>query len=136
MDFQDTPCVPEIGYTSVPTNSKDVADILKWQLKLPFLEVEVVPPKAVEKICPVFSHPEFILRVLYNFHCEYNISKLITERMSCTLIEYFTNIHLRKDENSLVYLKGLPLYLTLDGQYTSLGEKTAYIWPQGMCTVG
>ena len=113
-----------------------VSDVLEKQLKLPFLETDIVPVTAVIYICPRFSDPETILRVLYHFHYEHDISQLITKSMSATLINYFANIHLKKSSECLRYVRGLPLFLTANGSLTSLSGKTAYIWPHSMCADG
>ena len=105
-------------------------------LHLPFLDIETVPHLAVEGICPTFFDPAFMLRIIYNFHCESDITQLITTDMANTLLSYFGNIHLRKDAESLNLLKKLPLFQTHLGQFTSLSGKTAYQWPNEMCTVG
>jgi sacsin len=106
------------------------------RLHLPFLDIETVPPLAVEGICPTLFDPAFMLRVIYNFHCESDITQLITADMANTLLSYFGNIHLRKEAESLNLLKKLPLFQTHLGQFTSLSGKTVYQWPYDMCTVG
>ena len=112
-----------------------VTTVLK-HLKLPFLNVNVVPRKAMKGICPTLQDPEFVLQVLYHFHCKYDISCQITRDMSKLLINYFGNIHFKKDPKCLQYLRGLPLFLTHMGILTSLSENTVYVWPQRMCTDG
>ena len=114
---------------------KKVSTVLE-HLNLPFLNTSVVPPKAVECICPTLCVPVFILQGLYYFHCKSDISHQITEDVSRILIEYVGNIHLKKDTQSLKYLRGLPLFLTHMGRFTSLSGKTVYEWPAGMCTDG
>ena len=51
-------------------------------LHLPFLDIETVPPLAVEGICPTFFDPAFMLRIIYNLHCESAITQLITTDMA------------------------------------------------------
>ena len=114
---------------------KDVAEVC-CALQLPFLESETVPPAAVEGICPTLLEPASILQVLYNFHTQSDISKLITCNIAHTLLTYFGHIHLRMDVKSLNYLKNLPLFQTHQSTFTSLAEKTVYIWPKEMCTAG
>ena len=114
-----------------------VSAVLEKELKLPFLNTNIVPPQAVEGICPTLLNPAFILSVLHNFHCASDITHLITKSVSLTLIEYFGNIHLKKDASSLKHLKGLPFFLTHTGHFTSLSDKKkVYVWPDRMCTEG
>ena len=114
-----------------------VSAVLEMELKLPFLNTNIVPPQAVKGICPTLLNPAFILRVFHNFHCASDITHLITESVSVTLIEYFGNIHLKKDASSLKHLRGLPLFLTHTGHFTSLSDKKkVYVWPDRMCTEG
>ena len=113
-----------------------VSDVLEKQLKLPFLKTDTVPVTAVIYVCPRFSDPETILRVLYHFHYEHDISQLITKSMSETLINYFADIHLKKSTECLRDVRELPLFLTANGSLTSLSGKTAYIWPHSMCADG
>ena len=105
-------------------------------LHLPFLDTETVPPTAVKKICPSLLEPAFMLQMLYNFHCQSDISKLMTGNIANTLLVYFSHIHLKKNAESLNYLKHLPLFQTHCGKFTSLSGKTVYQWPSGMCTDG
>ena len=113
-----------------------ISYVLEKQLKLPFLETDTVPVDAVADICPSFSCPKTILRVLFHFHNEHDISQLITKCMSETLIKYFSTIHLKMSTECLRYIKELPLFLTANGSLTSLSGKTVYIWPTCVCADG
>ena len=106
------------------------------KLKLPFLNTETVPPATVKGICPTLCDPKFILQVLYNFHCQSDISNFITGEVASTLLAYFGYIHLKKVTKSLNYLKHLPLFETHRGKFTSLSGKEAFEWPSDMCTKG
>ena len=113
-----------------------ISYVLERQLKLPFLETDTVPVDAVADICPRFSCPKTILQVLFHFHNEHDISQLITKCMSETLIKYFSTIHLKMNTECLRYIKELPLFLTANGNLTSLSGKTVYIWPTCVCADG
>ena len=102
------------------------------QLKLPFLDTDIVPPKTVKDICPTLCNPRSMLQILFYFHCKFNICPMITDDMSQILFDFFGNIHLRKDTQSLELLKGLPLYLTHMGTFSTLNDKSVYVWPDGM----
>ena len=106
------------------------------KLKLPFLNTETVPPATVKGICPTLFDPVFILQVLYNFHCQSDVSNFITGEVASTLLAYLGYIHLKKDTKSLNYLKHLPLFETHRGKFTSLSGKEAFEWPSDMCTKG
>ena len=105
-------------------------------LSLPFLNTEIVLPRAVKDICPTLPDREFMLRLLYNFNSKYDISRQVNSYVSKTLLDYFAHIHLKKDVQSLEYLQNLPLFLTHTGKFTSLTGKEVYVWPSGMCTAG
>ena len=105
-------------------------------LNLPFLNTEIVPREVVNTICPTLSDPKLMLQLLHNFNNENDILPHINANISHTLIDYFSSIHLKKDAQSLEYLKHLPLFLTYTGKFTSLNGKTVYEWPRGMCTAG
>ena len=105
-------------------------------LDLPFLDTEIVPFSAVKGICPMLSEPSFMLQVLHNFHHQFDISKYITKDKAKKLLSYFGNIHLKKDQESLGYLKQLPLFQTHQGNFTSLTGKLVYQWPSQMCSDG
>ena len=121
----------------ISLDTRKKVSIVFEHLNLPFLNTAVVLPEAVGTICPTFCNPKFMLRVLYCFHCKFDISHQITGDMSQILIAYFGyNIHLKKDTQSLEYLKHLPLFVTQSGKFTSLAGYRAYIWPDGMCADG
>ena len=135
---------PQAGFSDVEDCSericvemcRNVTTVFE-KLKLPFLNVKVVPHEAIQGICPTLCDPEFVLQVLYHFHCKYDISRQITREMSKLLINYFENVHFKKDFKSLEYLRSLPLFLTHMGKFTSLSGNTVYVWPNhGMCTDG
>ena len=110
--------------------------IVYQQLNLPFLNTEIVPCDIVNTICPILTDPKLMLQLLYNFNKKDNILPRINTEISQILINYFSCIHLKKDPQSLEYLKHLPLFLTYKSKCTSLNGKTVYEWPYGMCTAG
>ena len=136
----EVPSMPEaseddnVKEISMDTQMKVCSELKR--LKVPFLNTNIVPSSGVEHICPTLYKPECILQLLYHYHCQLDISHFITENMSKVLIDYFGNIHLKKDDQSLTYLKNLPLFLTHTGEFTSLGKTTVYIWPSDMIADG
>ena len=105
------------------------------KLNLPFLN-ETVSPAIVKGICPTLCEPIFLLQVLYNFHCQSDISNFITGEVASTLLAYFGYIHMKKVTKSLNYLKHLPVFETHQRKFTSLSGKEAYVWPSDMCSEG
>ena len=116
-----------------------ICDVLQNELKVPFLDTSVVKlctKEGRDHICPNFTQPEEILQVIYCFHCKHDLMKCMTKDIAAKLIHYFRTIHLERNEKCVEYVKSLPVFLTMHGNFTSLETKRAYIWPPNMCVDG
>ena len=131
--------LPVIPPTSVTffLRKTDFSEIYKLlqHLGMPFLATDVVDADVVQRYCPQLSDYEYILTNLYHLHQERDISSMITKDNVATLITYLRNTNFCKDECQKC-VKALPLFLTIEGNLTALGEKTVYIWPTNACSIG
>ena len=120
------PIIPESPGTPV------VMSVIEQNLKGPVLDIEVVPVKVVETLCPQPSDPIRMLKNLYYLHKEFPFSEEMNVRIASVLLSYFGTIHLKKEPQCCKYLKSLPLFETMDGNITVLEGKKVYIWPNNI----
>ena len=80
-----------------------------------------------------------ILSVLYHLHIQENVLCNLTNptQTISTLFKYFSRISFRNDDQSLTYIKSLPLFETVNNdKLTSIVGKSLYLWPLNFCMSG
>ena len=102
-------------------------------LHMPFLATEVVSSDAVTSFCPKLSNNltdcAKLLTNLLCLHKEVDISTALgNETIEC-LVDYFKMINFRTELDSRRTLHSLPLFLSISGNFTTIVDKVAYIWP-------
>ena len=104
-------------------------------LGMPFLATDiVVHQKVLQDCCPQLSDYKRVLTNLYHLHQQSDLSLKITKDNVGTLIAYLQNINLQVCQDECQRsIKALPLFLTIEGNLTSVDGKTVYIWPKGAC---
>ena len=91
---------------------------------------------SIQQFCSEMTNHAQVLKSLSYFHSARNkiYEKLpVPESNIVTLFKYFSNIHFRKNAKSIKYIKSLPLFKSISGEYTSLQDKDVYTWPTGCC---
>ena len=124
--------LPIIPDSPTATRTPAVMSVIEQNLKAPVLDIEVVPVKVVETLCPQPSDPIRMLKNLYYLHKEFPFSEEMNVRIASVLLSYFGTIHLRNESQCCKYLKSLPLFETMDGNITVLEGKRVYIWPSNI----
>ena len=114
------------------TREAAVMSVIEHQLRGPFLDTQVVPVEVVGSLCPQPSDHIAMLKNLYYLHREFPIDEVMTSQIATSLITYFKNIHLKKENKCCMHLKCLPLFETMDGGVTVLEGKRVYIWPNNI----
>ena len=109
-----------------------VMTVIEHQLRGPFLDTQVVPVEVVGSLCPQPSDHKAVLKNLYYLHREFPIDEVMTSQIASSLITYFKNIHLKKENECCMHLKCLPLFETMDSGITVLEGKRVYIWPDNI----
>ena len=110
---------------------QDVYKVLK-KLKMPFLNARIVVAHAN---CPTFTEGK---RILSNLYFIRPLLPFLVKTDLDVIINYFRD-YLKEDTFSgsevIEHLQSLPLFENIDGSYTSIWEKNAYIWPADACPV-
>ena len=114
------------------TKEASVISVIEQKLKGPFLDTQVVPVEVVGSLCPQPSDHIAMLKNLYYLHREFPIDEVMTSQIASSLITYFKNIHLKKENECCMHLKCLPLFEAMDGGITVLEGKRVYIWPNNI----
>ena len=102
-------------------------------LHMPFLATDVVSSDTVTSFCPKLSNNltdcAKLLTNLLCLHKEVDISTALgNEDIEC-LVHYFKMINFRTELDSRNVLHSLPLFLSISGNFTTIVDKVAYIWP-------
>ena len=100
---------------------------------MPILDIEVV--YFAELSCPVISNVCDILKAMFYLNQEKDLSVIIGKNI-CTMVSYLKQIDFRNDPESLKYVKSLPLFECVDGEFRALHGKSAYVWPFEASGVG
>ena len=107
-------------------------------LGMPFLATDIVKHHyVVQNCCPQLSDFKRVLTNLYHLHQQSDLSSTIIKDNITTLITYLQNVnfqvyHYECQRN----MKALPLFLTIEGNLTSIDGETVFIWPRNACTSG
>ena len=107
-------------------------------LGMPFLATNIVVEhqNVVQNCCPQLSDYKRVLTNLYHLHQQSDLSSTITRDNVTILITYLQNVNFQMYQDECRSIKALPLFLTTDGNLTSVNGKTVYIWPTYACISG
>ena len=120
----------------VTSEEKVIVNVTKVvrKLDMPFLSTKIV---TAEANCPRITDAKRILSNLYHVNREKPILPLL-DKSDLNDIIYYLQHYLEKvlHTSELVkHLQSLPLFENIDGSYTSIWGKDAYIWPTEACFV-
>ena len=105
------------------------------KLKMPFLNTAVV---TAEVECPKLSCDYTrVLAILYHMNRKAPIT--VNEEIVCTLVSYFQRINFKNATDRRIckaYITSLPLFKSIDGSYTSVHGKRAYMWTDKASCIG
>ena len=107
--------------------------------RMPVVDITVVAVSLCQQFCPSMDQHGKILQNFFHLHKNGELEVLLRDiRLDSkikTLFRYFKSIHFANEHVSLVRIKSLPLFKTIDGTYCSLpGE--ALLWPNHICLAG
>ena len=128
--------VTSIDAQKFACNAKKMSNILKQLPNVHFLDTDVVPYKAVSRICPQFSKPETILKNLYYVHQINDMTKFMTKDVVKILFQYLTAINFKVESSSCSALRHLPFFETIEENFTSLDGKKVFVWPRRLPRTG
>ena len=112
-----------------------VVSVMK-QIQAPILDLAIVPVNAAPALCPKLSDHKAVLKNLVHLYNGSPFLEMMTKHIAGILVEYFSCINLRKDNQCCQQLKCLPLFEKMDGNLTILQGKEVYIWPTNICQEG
>ena len=117
-------------------NFKSVCGVMK-KIKIPFLDVTVV---VTQSDCPSLREGPSILSNFYHTNIETPLLTLLEKADLEIIIDYLKlNKILECDPEQkatvIHQVQSLPLFENIDGSYTSILNKSAYIWPDGASSV-
>ena len=96
------------------------------KLKIPFLDTSVV---VAESNCPTLAERDRILSNIYHANKETPLIKILNSSDLGVIIDYLRNkVDLRKPQ-VIQQIQSLPLFENIDGSYTSILNKNAFVWP-------
>ena len=112
---------------------KDVCQVVR-KLNMPFLNTNVV---IADTSCPKFTDGKCILSGLYHTNCDTPLLPLLTKTDLNVIIDYLQHSlkQLVYDEEMIKHLQSLPLFENIDGSYTPIWQRNAYIWPHKACSI-
>ena len=128
----------DLTHFTLPTvpNFSAIYQVLH-HLGMPFLATDIVGHQnVVQDCCPELSDYKHVLTNLYHLHRQNDLSSTITRDDITTLITYLQNINFLVCQDECGSIKALPLFLTIEGNLTSVNGKTVYIWPRNACISG
>ena len=132
------PIAPPVKHSSEEKSEED--DLLEQiyhilqKIGLPFLNTTITGSE-IPKSCPITGTVTDILKAVYQLSQEKDLSGTLRDRVE-TIISYFKKIDLRYNNDSLRYVKSLPLFECIDGVFRAVVERTAYVWPSDASIVG
>ena len=88
-----------------------------------------------QECCPTIADHRIILKNLYHMSQSNNIFAN-PENEAEVLFKYFGKLNFRSDEDSLYYIKAMPLWETLSGIFTTAAYKRLLLWPSNFCREG
>ena len=132
--FSTTSKILPMKYDSASTSYySDIYTVLK-KIGLPFLDSSVV---VNDTCCPLLSDGRHILSNLYHTNQERPLEENLDKTDLDIIISYLKYCEVMPSNESLLVeqVKSLPLYESIDGRYSSIINKAAYIWPDGACSI-
>ena len=117
-------------------NFKSVCGVMK-KIKIPFLDVTVV---VTQSNCPSLREGPSILSNFYHTNIETPLLTLLEKADLEIIINYLKLNEILECDPELKttvvqQVQSLPLFENIDGSYTSILNKSAYIWPGGASSV-
>ena len=105
--------------------------------KMPFLDLSVV---VAQSNCPSLTDGPSILSNFYHSNIETPLLSLLEKADLEVIIEYLKLTKIlecdpEQKATVLQQVQSLPLFENIDGSYTSILNKSAYIWPGGLSSV-
>ena len=100
-------------------------------LGLPVLATDLIYGAQVS--CPTLYDHKIVLTNLFHLHREKDLPNCFNKEVVIKLISYFKAINFRNEPSSCTHIQSLPLFENIDGTFTSLQGKTAYVWPSTAC---
>ena len=100
-------------------------------LGLPVLATDLIYGAQVS--CPTLYDHKIVLTNLFHLHREKKLSSCFNMDVVLRLISYFKAINFKSEPSSCTHIQSLPLFENIDGTFTSLQGKTAYVWPSKAC---
>ena len=107
-------------------------------LNVPEFDSTNYPNCLAKEHCVEVSDVSKVLSILFHHHCKTKVLsnlKAPQKTIQC-LFQYFGKINFAHDSHSLNYILRLPLFETVNGDITSLGNKQVYCWPDEACKAG
>ena len=114
-----------------PAEESELYHVLST-LQMPFIAL----PLGVSIPCPRLKDRKAVLKNLYFLNQEVSLSKLVTKEMVKVIFDFATTIDFRSDPESLNYIKSLPLFENVDGEFSTVQGKTVFKWNTSASTVG
>ena len=91
--------------------------------------------ESAQKCCPTIADHRIILKNLY--HMSQCNTIFVNPKIEAeVLFRYFGKLNFRTDEDSLYYIKAMPLWETLSGIFTTAAKKRLLLWPSTFCRKG
>ena len=101
---------------------------------MPFIDIAIVSSARLP--CPELTNHVSILRNLYHLNQEMSLSKLLTKEMVAVIINFLKRIDFRDDADSLMYIKSLPVFETITGEFCTIEGKAVFPWNNSVNTAG
>lgn len=102
-------------------------------LGLPFLDSTITGEVSISSCATLFD-VDIILDYVSYLHKQNDLTQYFSETVAPVLINYFRAIDFQIQSSTQI--KSLPLFENIDGTFTSLNRKTAYVWPTELCKAG
>ena len=112
----------------VETNSDSQMCQVMKKLKMPFLNTRVV---VAETKCPKLKEKARVLSNLYHINLENPIHTSLDNKDLIAIIEYLSSVQQFNSD----HVKSLPFFETIDGKFTHVSNRKAYVWPLDCCPV-
>ena len=118
-------------------NESRVKNVLSDLLFIPLLDDTV--HKDAAKYCPSLSNFDKVFQIIYNKQSQDKIfeqAQLSDEHINI-LLTYFSRTTFRHKECIKDQIKRFPIFKTVNGVFTTLIDKSVYLWPEfDFCTAG
>ena len=121
-------------YSVSPADITEAFRTMK-ELGLPFLDAEIIGKASITSCATLFD-VDIILEYFCCLHEERDLTDHFDDKVAVILINYFKAVDFQEDLNSCTRIKSLPLFENIDGTFTCLERKIAYVWPKNLCKTG